>query len=84
MGEKRLYEVEVTFTYYAQAESVQEAKKHTAQAWDDGGAGETRVRVVEHSDHRLAEDWAPESLVYGADTDVELGDLLEQLPARAS
>lgn len=83
MSERRLYEVEVRFTYYAEAESPREAEDFADDAWRDGGLERALVREVQHSDHRLIGEWSPECLVYGTESDVELSDLLEKLPARA-
>lgn len=80
MGVRKLYEVEVRFTYYAQAESASEAEEFARDAWEDGGADSLRVQEVRHADHRIT--WAPECLVYGTEGDVELGDLLAELPSK--
>lgn len=79
---RKLYEVTVSFTYYAHTDAVRDAVAYAEQAWQDGGADHRQVTLVQTSDHRLAGEWAPECLVYGASDDVELGDLLAQLPTR--
>lgn len=80
MGRQRLYEVQVTFSYYAQAENETQAEEFAAKAWDDAGPDKVEVVRVMYSDHPLQWPWTEDCAVYGAEPEVELGTLLDRLP----
>lgn len=84
MEERKLYEVTVAYTFYAYAESGVTAALLADDAIRDASSGDyATARAVMHSDARIACDWDRKSLVYHeGDEDLELGDLLDKLPAR--
>lgn len=80
MSERKLYECRVEFTYYAEARSLQEAAALVREVLATDGPDEPCVTEVRHRDWPLADGWVPESVVYGPQGDIALGELLRRLP----
>lgn len=78
----KLYKVTVEFTYYAAVERGDDAKTFAQQAWDDDGPEYVSLVLVEDRNHEIAGEWLPESLVYGGEGNVELGEMLDKLPRK--
>lgn len=82
MPKKKLYECEVTFTYYAYVEDETEAAYLADDAVNDVCPSEyVRASEVTTKKITLAEDWTDSSLVYHNDSgDVSLREALNGLP----
>lgn len=84
-GEKKLYKVDVRFSFYAVATSEQEALLCAEDALGDEYLPDCGYATeVRHSNEPRLEGWEDDCLVYhDGYEDLYLGELLEKLPARA-
>lgn len=78
---KKLYECEVTFTYYAYAEDEIDAESFADDAANDVCITEcVSTREIKGRPAYLADDWTEGSLIYHAEgKDITLGEALDAL-----
>jgi hypothetical protein len=82
--EKKLYLCEIHTTYYALADNPLEAARYASDHLDDqsGAINTTSVTQMEKSSDVVYDDgWDDECLVYGAEGQVTLGDVVANLDA---
>lgn len=79
---KKLYECEVTFTYYAYAEDAIDAESFADDAARDVSISDcVSTKEIKTRPTYLADEWTEDSLVYHADGgDVTMEDVLNGLP----
>lgn len=77
---RKLYEVKISFTYYAYTETPDAACDFAREALDDAWASDySDAQKVTHKDWPI--EWSKDGLVYHAGRgDIVLGDLLDKLP----
>lgn len=78
---RKLYEVKISFTYYAYTETPDGACDFAREALDDAWASDySDAQKVTHRDWSV--EWRRDGLVYHIGRgDIALGDLLDQLPS---
>lgn len=82
MAEKKLYECRYEIVYYAEAESVLDAQEYLRDVQHDDifDTYSVDAREVKFRDHPIDGGWDMGSLVYGADGDKPLREVLSTLP----
>lgn len=77
----KLYEVEVSFTYYAFAPHQRAAEGFVREAFNDFGVISVDATRVVSKAHAIDAGWEDDSLVYHDEGgDITLGSLLDALP----
>ena len=79
---RKLFECEVTFTYYAYAEDVIDAESFADDAARDVSISYcVSTKEIKTRPRCLADDWTEDSLVYHSDgEEITLKDVLNVLP----
>lgn len=76
----KLYKCEYAFTYYATAETPEDAQDLLQEAIETETHQPAYVSVLQVKDpnHRPEEGWEKDALIYGSDTAVTLGQALKE------
>ena len=76
----KLYKCEYTLTYYAVAETPEDAQDLLSEAieTEHHHASNTAVLQIKDPNHRIEDGWDRNSLVYGADNELTLGQALKE------
>ncbi len=76
----KLYKCEYTFTYYAVAETPEDAQDLVIEAieTETHHPANTAVLQVKDTNHRIEDGWDRNSLVYGSNNELTLGQALKE------